>query len=456
MSSDIDLEHLRTLKDVELRRFVADRPRSAALQERARTAMPGGVPSTWLADLNFPHPPVWITEAHGARLRDVDDYEYIDFLLGICLAFCGHAAVPVVDAVQRRAARGSMFQQPTEEAIWVAEELSRRYLPMRWQFALSSSQSIQDCIRLARVVTGRPKLVKFDANYHGHLDHTLVVASPGGVAPEYQGTAPEVLATTQVIPFNDVKEVERALSLRDVALVIAEPAMTNAGFIEPIEGYHKALRALTREAGTLLLVDETQTLMCAHGGLTGVYGLEADMLVVGKSLGGGIVPFSAYGVSDEIAARIEAPHAAFEVTGEPVDEIALGGTMWHYAVGAAAARAALEQVLTEDAYERTAALGVRLAIGITAALDDVGLPWTVQRLGTRVAYTTASSVPRDAAQAREADIPGFKDAQRIFMANRGIFDFGWWGGPSLCVAHTSSDVDAYVGRFGEWLAAATG
>ena len=452
----VDLERVHTIEQEEQQRFVAERPRSSALHERARRSMPSGVPTTWVGSLNFPHPPVWVTEAHGARFRDVDDHEYIDFLLGICLAFCGHAPQAVVEAVAARAVRGSMYQQPTEDAIWVAEELSRRFLPLRWQFALSSSQSIQDCIRLARATTGRNRFVKFDASYHGHLDATLVVASGEGVAPEYHGTDPRAPATTEVIPFNDVVALERALSPRDVALVIAEPAMTNIGNIEPVAGYHQAIRTLTRDTGTLLLIDETQTLMCAYGGLTNEYGLQADMFVLGKSLGGGIVPFSAYGLSDEVAARIEAPHAAFEVSGEPVDEIALGGTMWSYAVGAAAARAALEHVLTVEAYERTIALGEQLAEGLERAIASVDMPWTVQRLGTRAAYTTAAVVPRDASDARAADIPGFKDAQRVFMANRGIWDFGWWGGPCLSVAHTAADVDAYVDRFGEWLAVVLG
>jgi glutamate-1-semialdehyde 2,1-aminomutase len=409
----INLDRVHAIEEREQLRFVAERPRSSALQERARGSMPGGVPTTWVGSLNFPHPPVWVTDAQGAHFQDVDGHEYIDFLLGICLAFCGHAPEAVVEAVARRAAQGSMFQQPTEDAVWVAEELSRRFLPLRWQFALSSSQSIQDCIRLARATTGRERLVKFDANYHGHLDATLVVAAGGSVAPEYHGTDPRALETTEVISFNDVNALEQVLSPRDVALVIAEPAMTNIGIIEPVAGYHEAIRTLTRDTGTLLLIDETQTLMCAYGGLTNEYRLQADMFVLGKSLGGGIVPFSAYGLADEVAARIEAPHAAFEVSGEPVDEIALGGTMWGYAVGAAAARAALEHVLIEEAYERTIALGERLADGLERTISGVDLPWTVQRLGTRAAYTTAPVVPRDAAEARAADIAGFKDAQRV-------------------------------------------
>lgn len=448
----IDLDHVWAIQAAEDERFLAEHPRSLALRDRARASMPGGIPMTWF-EMNYDHPPVWVEEGHGARFRDVDGHGYVDFLLGICLAFCGHAPEPVVRAIAQRAALGSMFQLPVEDSIWVAEELSRRYAPLRWQFALSSSQSIQDCIRLARVVTGRARIVKFDANYHGHVDPLLVVSlEGGGVAPEYHGVDATVLTTTDVIQFNDVDALERALGRKDAALLIAEPAMTNVGFIEPRPGYHEALRAITHETGTLLLMDETQTLMSAFGGLTNEYGLEPDLLVVGKSIGGGLVPFSAYGMNEEIASRLEAPHAAFEISGEPVDEIAVGGTMWANAVSVAAARATLEHVLTKEAYERTRINGARLADGLAAAVARAGLGWTVQVLGTRAAYTTAPFVPRDALQARHADIAGFKDAQRVFMANRGIWDFGWWGGPSLSVAHTADDVDGYLEVFHEWLA----
>ena len=447
----VDLERVWALQATEDQRFATERPRSMELLARGRASMPSGIPNTWFRT-NYDHPPVFVTEAKGSRFTDADDHEYVDFFIGICTAFCGHAPDAVAEAVARQARRGLNLQLPIEDAIWVAEELSRRFAPLRWQFALTASQAILDCIRLARATTERERILKFDANYHGHLDATMLVVEGGAVAPEYQGQDLASTRSTKVIPFNDPEALEEALTQRDVAVVIAEPAMTNVGFVTPEPGYHEILRRLTRETGTLLLIDETQTLLCGHGGLTREYGLDPDLFVLVKSIAGG-VPFAAYGMNERLAQRVEAPHAHYEVAGEAVDEIALGGTMWANALTVAAARAALEHVLTEEAYARTVALGGRLADGLETAIHRVGLPWAVQRLYTRAAYVTSPIPPRNGAEARDADIAGFKDAQRVFMANRGIWDAGWWMGPSLSLAHTADEVDRYLEVFGEFLSA---
>ena len=257
-------ERVDDVKHVEAARFETEHRRSRALTQRAGRSLVGGVPMSWFR-MSYGHPPVWRSHASGARFTDVDGHDYIDFLLGIGLAFAGHAPEPVARAVAERAQRGSVVHMPTEDAIWVGEELALRYFPLRWQFALTSSQSVQDCIRLARVVTGRTGLVKFDASYHGHLDHVLVVADGDRVAPEYDGIDMSVLRATRVVQFNDLAAMGRALAAEDVAMVIAEPAMTNTGFITPEPGFHEELRRLTRDKGTLLLIDETQTLMSAFG-----------------------------------------------------------------------------------------------------------------------------------------------------------------------------------------------
>lgn len=445
----VDLERVWALQAREDQRFAAERPRSMELLKRARASMPSSVPNAWFRT-NYDHPPIFVTEAKGSRFTDADDHEYVDFLIGVCTAFCGHAPDPIVEAVARQAGRGLNLQLPVEDAIWVAEELARRFASLRWQFALTASQAIQDCIRLARATTGREWIVKFDANYHGHVDETMLVVDAGAVVPEYQGQA--TTRSTKVIPFNDPEALDAALESRDVAVVIAEPAMTNIGFVTPQSGYHEILRRLTRETGTLLLIDETQTLLCGYGGLTREFGLEPDLFVLGKSIAGG-VPFAAYGMNERVAERLESPHAHYEVSGGVVDEIALGGTMWANALTIAAARAALERVLTEEAYARTRALGTSLADGLEAAIEGAGLPWVVQRLYTRVAYVTSPTLPRNGAEARVADIAGFKDAQRVFMANRGVWDAGWWMGPSLSLAHTADDVDRYLEVFTDFLSA---
>ena len=234
-ASFLDLDRVWALKAAEDERFVAERPRSAELLARGRAWMPAGVPNAWFWS-NYDHPPVFVEQGQGAYFTDVDGHRYLDMMLGISCAFCGHAPGPVAEAIARQARRGSAFQLPVEDAIWVAEELSRRFAPLRWQFALSASQAITDCVRLSRAHTGRQKVLKFDANYHGHVDQTLVILEDGLVRHEYRGLPEESLQRTKVIQFNDAAALEAALGGRDVACVIAEPAMTNIGFVLPQPG----------------------------------------------------------------------------------------------------------------------------------------------------------------------------------------------------------------------------
>ena len=177
--------------------------------------------------------------------------------------------------------------------------------------------------------------------------------------------------------------------------------------------------------------------------------------MLGKSIGGG-VPFSAYGMNEVVAGRLEAPHGAYVVSGEPADEIAVGGTTRANGISVAAARATLEHLLTPAAYDATRVLGDRLADGMERVLASAGLPWSVQRLGTRAAYAMSPRSPHNAREARAADAPGFKDVQRLFMANRGVWDFGWWGGPTLSIAHTETDVDRYLEIFEDFIGTVTG
>lgn len=178
------------------------------------------------------------------------------------------------------------------------------------------------------------------------------------------------------------------------------------------------------------MIDETQTVMCGHGGLTGEYGLEPDLFVVGKSIGGG-VPFAAYGMNQAVAAEIEAARAAYNVSGAAVDEVATGGTMWANAISVAAARAVLEHLLTEQAYARARLLGSRLAHGIRETIADLGLPWSTFYFYTKSGFTFSPALPSNAEEARAADIPGVKDAMNVYFANRGIWDGGWWAGPAV-------------------------
>ena len=365
-------------------------------------------------------------------------------------AFCGHAPPPVVEAVAARIALGNQFLMPSEDAIVVAEHLAARYGLPKWQFTLSASQANTEVIRLARELTGREVVLVFDGKYHGEVDTTLVVSQDGQVVPEMAGLARSIAGQARVIPFNDVAALEAALAPKDVALVLAEPAMTNVGFLLPADGYHDALRRATRETGTLLGIDETHSLVCAYAGFTRDLGLDPDFLTLGKSIAAG-VPLATYGMREEIAALIAPPEQARDTSGVVVDEVATGGTLFANPLSMAAGRAALLDVLTEEAFERTAELGGRMAAGLRDAFVKAGLPWSVVQYGAHACYFFSPEPPTDGAGSRAADDPALRALIRVFMANRGVWESGWWLGPTVSVAHTAEDVDRYLEVFEELL-----
>ena len=449
----VDSKRVEALEEAENSRFVTERPNSKARLERARASMPRGVPMAWMDDL-YEHPPLWVSQGKGARFTDVDGHDYLDMYIADMSGFCGHAPDPVVEAVARRMGRGNQFLLPSEDAIAVAEHLGERYGLSQWQFTLSGTQANTEVIRLAREMTGRETILLFDGKYHGEGDATLVVLEDGEVVPEMRGLPRWVSGQARVVPFNDLGAVQAALEPGDVALVLAEPAMTNAGFLLPEDGFHDGLRRLTREAGTLLAIDEVHSLVCAHGGLSGAWGLEPDFLSVGKSIAAG-VPLAAYGMTAEIGALIAPPEESRVVSGVAVGEVSTGGTLFANALSMAAARAALSDVLTEEAFERTATLGERMAAGLREAIDRAGLRWSVAQAGGHAYYFFSPEPPRDGAGSRSADDPALRALIRVFMANRGVWESGWWLGPTVSVAHTESDVDRYVEVFGEFLAEAT-
>jgi glutamate-1-semialdehyde 2,1-aminomutase len=438
------------LQEQENARFVAEHPRSAELLTRARASMPRGVPMSWMESL-YEHPPVFAESGSGSRFRDVDGRDYLDMYIGDMSGFCGHAPAPVVAAVTRRMQLGNHFLMPGEDAVVVAEHLSDRYRMPKWQFTLSATQANAEVIRIARHVTGRSTIVLFDGKYHGHADATLVVLEDGRVVPEYQGLPAWVTGESRIVQFNDVDALEVALAARDVALVLTEPVMTNAGVINPDPGFHEALRRLTRQTGTLLALDETQSLVGAYGGMSGELGLEPDLFTIGKSIAAG-VPLGAYGLSDEIAERTEPVAGHNLASGEVITEIATGGTLFANALSMAAARSALTEVLTPEAFARARSLGARMADGLDAAIATAGLPWNIARMGTHAYYGFTPTAARNGIESRANDDADVRALIRVWMANRGVWESGWWLGPTVSVAHDEADVDAYVNHFGDLLA----
>src|SRR6476619_2444138 len=339
----IDRSHLADLRRAEERRFVETHPRSSELAGQARGPLLAGVPMPWMT--RWPGAfPLFVESAFGARLVDVDGVEYVDLCLGDTGAMTGHALPQVAEAVARQAASGITTMLPSQDAVWVGEELARRFGLPTWQLAMSATDANRFVLRFARHLTGRPRIAVMDWCYHGTVDETLAVLDGGRVVPRPGALGPQVdvAETTAVVPFNDLDALDRRLGEGDVACLLMEPALTNIGIVLPEDGYLDAVREVTRKHGVLLVIDETHTLCAGPGGATRAWGLDPDFLVVGKPIGGGI-PIAAYGTTQEVADRLApALHEPEADTG------GVGGTLTGSPLGMAAARAALSNALRDE------------------------------------------------------------------------------------------------------------
>jgi glutamate-1-semialdehyde 2,1-aminomutase len=432
------------LLERELERFEREHPRSAELAGRARSSLLAGVPMHWM--VRWPGGfPVFASEASGARFRDVDGIEYVDFCLGDTGAMTGHSPEPVVRAVAEQAARGITLMLPSEEALWVGEELTRRFGLPRWQLALTATDANRFSIRLARHVTGRPKVLVFDWCYHGTVDESFATLRDGRVAEREGNLGPPVPldATTRVVEWNDVRALERELAHGDVACVVTEPVLTNIGIVHPEPGFHDALRGLTRRTGTLLLIDETHTLCAGPGGYTREHGLEPDLLTVGKAIGSGI-PSAAYGFSEELAARVEA-----SIERDESDVGGVGGTLAANVLSLAAVRATLEHVLTDGAFAHMVELGERFERGVQEAIESSRLPWHVTRLGARVEYLFRPERPRTGSEAAAGGDHLLDRLIHLYMLNRGVLMTPFHNMALMSPATSEADVDRHTEVFAE-------
>jgi glutamate-1-semialdehyde 2,1-aminomutase len=435
---DLDRTRIGELHAQELARFRQDRPATMAMLDRARAHMPNGVPMSWMVTDN--DQPVYVEAGQGPGFTDIDGFSYLDFNASDMAMFGGHANPAIVAAVQAQAARSTQFLLPTVASVEVAEELARRYPVPQWQFTLSATQANTEVIRLARAVTGREVIVLFQGHYHGHFEEGLVNIHDGQASVVQRGLSKGVTGRVRIAQFNDPDTVRAALEPGDVALVLTEPAMTNVlHLLLPEPGWHAELRALTRQYGTLLGLDETHTHVVGPGGGTGLWQLDPDTVTIGKAVAGGL-PMGAYGVTAELGEQLDADR-----------NVATGGTLFGNPLSAAAAKAALTEVLVPAAYEHTTSLGNELADGIAAAISEAGLPWTAIRLGPRSGQWYGP-VPRTGAQAYELTDDLLTRLMRVWLANRGVWDALPGAGPTVPVPASRADVDRYLQAYGDLLA----
>lgn len=447
----IDRGRLSAIRSEEEKKFAARTQKSSVLREQAKRHMPNGVPMTWMAGL-YRFPPIFITHGEGAEFFDVDGNSYVDFNVCDLSMTMGYGAKPISKAVAHAAENGAHFLLPTHDAIVVTEELSKRVGLPFWQFTLSASGANAEVLRIARTKTGRRKLVVFQGHYNGHFDESLVAVSEDGqVVADLLGLPPAAAADTIVLPFNDSNALEACLSKRDVALVLTEPALTNCTLVKPVGGFLTAVETLTRKYGTLLCYDEAHTFQFAYGGLVRDWKLTSDFVVLGKGLGTG-VSFALYGMSADVA--------TFFVKHSDVDigpkGIATGGTTYATNLAIAAAKAALFDVLSPEAYTKVGKLGERLANGLQSAFQSLELPWLALHLGPRSGYCLSDTLPRTGAEAWQSMDTDFIDTRRIYLANRGVWDAVASAGPQASFVHTEQDIDNYITHATEFLNAMVG
>jgi len=452
----VDPARVDALLERELATFAERHPRTRELHDRARESLLDGVPMNWMVKWAGPFP-LFLDSASGAHATCADGHEYVDLCLGDTGAMAGHGPAPVIAAVERQLSRGITTMLPTEDAAWVGAELGRRFGLPSWQFTLTATDANRFSLRIARAITGRPFVAVHEWCYHGSVDETFAVldGTPGDAPADRRVVArrgnlgPQVdpAQTTRVVPFNDLEALDAALADGRVAALLIEPALTNVGIVLPEPGYLEGVREITRRHGTVLIHDETHTICAGPGGVTGAGGCEPDMLVIGKTIGGGI-PVAAYGMTEAIADRVRAT-----VPIEDSDVGGIGGTLAGYALSMAAARAALGEVLTDAAFARMLPLAERWEDGVNAAISRHGAPWSVTRLGARAEYHFMPYPPRDGAEQIAHVDTDLERLLHLWVMNRGVLMTPFHNMALMSPATTEADVDRHSAAFDEALAA---
>lgn len=440
----IDREHLHDVLEKEIHLFSDCHPKCHDLYQRAKNCLLDGVPMNWMVRWAGGFP-LFVTGAKGASFTCADGVKFLDFCLGDTGAMVGHSPDEPMRRIAGQLQNGITFMLPTEDAIWVSEELQRRFKLKYWQMTLTATDANRFVLRLARHITKRPYVLVFDYCYHGSVDETFITINDGIPGPRPGAIGPQVnpVITTRVVPWNNIPALEQALAPGDVACVLAEPVMTNIGIIHPEPGYHQALRELTRKYGTLLVIDETHTMCAGPGGYTGAAGLEPDILTVGKTIGSGI-PAAVYGLSEEVGKKVSA-----SIKVDESDVGGIGGTLSGSALSLAAMRATLETSLKPEHFAHTIPLAVRFTEGVQQVIGEFGLPWVINRLGCRAEYWFCESLPKNGGDAEAAVDSELDRYMHLCAMNRGILMTPFHNMALIAPDVTAADIDYHTRMFRE-------
>lgn len=435
----------------EQARFRETHPNSAAAWARGREHFLYGGPSHWMRRWAGGFP-VYVARAKGARVEDIDGCAYVDFCLGDTGGMCGHGPEAVTEAAAKQLANGASLMLPTEDSLYVGEELARRFGLPYWTLTTSATDANRAAIRMARMITGREKVLVFSGCYHGGVEEAHVQLVDGKMQMRNMihpnGVDHERVAS--VVEFNDVPQLEKALSRGDIACVLTEPVMTNFGMIPPAPGFHDALREATRKAGALLIIDETHTISSGIGGYTRAHGLDPDILTLGKAIAGG-VPAGALGVSVDVAERMWKVAPILNPKARQSSHLGMGSTLAGNALTVAAMRAVLSRVLTPDAYSSMIARAQKLATGARATIAKHGLSWHVTEVGGRCEIMFGPLPPHNAVEAAAMRQGGLETWLHAFYLNQGVLVTPFHTMFLMCPATTDEDVATHDAVFASFV-----
>ena len=442
MIAGIPLSRLHAIAKREADRYVGSRPKAAAALKAGAGHYLNGVPMHWMADWPMPHLPL-VAKAQGAKLTDIDGHRIDDFCLGDTGSMFGHSPAPVAKAIKAQAARGLTYMLPTEAAIEAGRLLTERFGTFRWQIATTATDANRFSLRIARAVTGRPKVLVFNGCYHGTLDDTMVELANGTTVNRagLVGQVQDLTKAATAVEFNDLAAVEAALKTGEIAAILTEPVMTNSCMVLPDPGFHAGLRDLATKYGALLIIDETHTISSGLGGYTAVHGLDPDMFVVGKCVAGGL-PTAVWGMRPAVADRF----AAYDATRD-AGHSGMGTTLSANPMQFACLTATLGQVMTRENYAHMEAGADRLATGLSKAIERHRAPWHVVRVGARVEFICAPGPLKNGSEAHHAHQPRVEAAVHTALLNRGCLIAPFHNMMLVSPATTDRQIDRLIAAF---------
>jgi glutamate-1-semialdehyde 2,1-aminomutase len=421
LSKRVNRERLKNFLATQRADYIAARPKSFEAHEikgksGKANGFLGGVPQHWMLDWSTPFP-LQIKSAKGCKVVDIDDNELIDLCLGDTGAMFGHSPEIIASALRDAADNGLTAMLPSQYSNEVGQKLVEIFGLPYWQLALSASDANRFALRVARLASGRQKILVFDGCYHGAVDETIVYLNGRGktnAKPSLWGSAFDPASNTYCVPFNDKEELYAALIGEDVACIIMEPALTNCGIVPPQDGFLEFAIETAHKFGTFVLFDETHTLSTGYGGYCRIHKLEPDLFVAGKAVAGG-VPAAIWGISEDVKNRLEDARAVL-----PAGHSGIGTTLGGSLLQMGTLYASLNQLVTPETYGKMLATAQLLEDGLNKIITEFGLDWSIIRIGARMEIIFSKTIPQNADEMRAIFDHELETALHLGLINLGF------------------------------------